>query len=71
MTLHVTNPRGRGFVVETPQGQVTDLGTEFGVDVAGDSNTDVVVFEGAVNLAYEKDLSEEYVASSACSKVKG
>ena len=56
--VRITDPRGHGFTVETPQGQVTDLGTEFGVDVANDNATDVVVFEGEVNLAYEKTLPE-------------
>jgi hypothetical protein len=49
--VRINDERGHGFVVETPNGQVTDLGTEFGVDVADDSNTGVVVFEGAVDLA--------------------
>lgn len=49
--VRITDPRGHGFVVETPQGNVTDLGTEFGVDVAKGENTGVVVFEGSVDLA--------------------
>jgi hypothetical protein len=49
--VRITDPRGRGFVVETPQGNVTDLGTEFGVDVSKSSSTGVVVFEGSVDLA--------------------
>lgn len=49
--VRITDPRGHGFVVETPQGKVTDLGTEFGVDVAKGENTGVVVFEGSVDLA--------------------
>src|SRR5262249_756652 len=32
----------------SPQGQVIDLGTEFGVPVAGDGATDVYVFQGRV-----------------------
>lgn len=41
----------QGFVIETPATQVVDLGTEFGVSVdAATHDTDVVVFEGAVNL---------------------
>jgi hypothetical protein len=47
----ITSESGHGYVVETPRAQVTDLGTEFGIDVAGDSVTGVVVFEGSVNLA--------------------
>ena len=49
--VRIHDERGHGFVVETPRGLVTDLGTEFGVDVAEDSNTGVVVFEGKVDLA--------------------
>lgn len=41
-----------GFVIETPSTDVVDLGTEFGVDVDESGSTDVVVFEGAVDLAY-------------------
>jgi hypothetical protein len=54
--VRITNPKGRGFVLETPRGQVTDLGTEFGVGVAKDSDTDVVVFEGKIDLAYKNEL---------------
>jgi hypothetical protein len=53
--VRITDPRGRGFVVETPQGNVTDLGTEFGVDVAKGTNTGVVVFEGSVDLEVPAD----------------
>jgi hypothetical protein len=56
--VHITDPRGRGFIVETPREEVTDLGTEFGVAVAGDSDTNVVVFEGAVNLAYLSEMPQ-------------
>ncbi|MEQ8211310.1 MAG: FecR family protein [Lacipirellulaceae bacterium] len=41
-----------GFVIETPNADVVDLGTEFGVNVSEAGTTDVVVFEGAVDLAY-------------------
>ena len=37
------------FVLLTPQATVVDIGTEFGVDV-GKGNTDVVVFEGNVDV---------------------
>lgn len=43
----------RGFILETPTTEVIDLGTEFGVDVDDESGaTDVVVFEGKVDLQY-------------------
>lgn len=47
----VTEPTGYGFVVETPYGNVTDLGTEFGLDVPPNGeSTGLVVFDGAVDL---------------------
>jgi ferric-dicitrate binding protein FerR (iron transport regulator) len=48
--VHVKKPSGYGFVVETPDGEVTDLGTEFGLDVASHSGTGLVVFQGSVDL---------------------
>src|SRR4051812_5500779 len=39
-----------GFTVETPRTTVVDLGTDFGVDVSRQGSTDVVVFNGAVDL---------------------
>ena len=41
---------GKGFIVDTAQAQVVDLGTKFGVDVAQTGLTDVVVFQGEVEL---------------------
>jgi hypothetical protein len=41
---------GKGFIVDTAQTRVVDLGTRFGVDVADSGHTDVVVFQGEVEL---------------------
>lgn len=41
---------GRGFTIETPNGRIVDLGTEFGVAVDEKGSTDVAVFMGAVDL---------------------
>jgi hypothetical protein len=43
---------GIGFVIETPAGRITDLGTEFGVAIHEQGDTDVAVFRGAVDLTY-------------------
>jgi NPCBM/NEW2 domain/FecR protein len=43
--------QGGGFVVTTPTGVVTDLGTQFGVGVAEDGGTEVDVFVGRVAVA--------------------
>jgi hypothetical protein len=42
--------RGKGFVVDTAQTQIVDLGTKFGVAVPNSGHTDVVVFQGEVEL---------------------
>lgn len=39
-----------GFQVETTEAQIVDLGTRFGVSVRDSGETDVVVFEGAVDV---------------------
>jgi ferric-dicitrate binding protein FerR (iron transport regulator) len=50
MRMRVTQESGRGYVVETPDGDVTDLGTEFGLSVAAGKQSALAVFEGAVDL---------------------
>jgi len=49
--VKINKTDGGGFVLETPRGVVTDLSTEFGVDVAHDLATEVIVFDGSVELA--------------------
>ncbi len=43
-------PTGVGFTIHTPEAEVIDLGTEFGVDVTPDGNSEVHVFKGLVNV---------------------
>lgn len=50
ITAHVDG-RAKGFAIETPNTLVVDLGTEFGVEIDADGRTDVVVFQGLVDLA--------------------
>jgi hypothetical protein len=40
----------KGFTIETADVEVIDLGTQFGVMALGDGMTDVVIFEGQVDL---------------------
>jgi hypothetical protein len=42
--------RGRGFTVVTGAGEITDLGTRFGVTVNPGGQTDVAVFSGEVRI---------------------
>ncbi len=45
-------PEARGFVIDTPPARVVDLGTEFGVGVREDGETEVQVFRGEVVAEY-------------------
>ena len=44
-------PTAHGFGVQTPNALVIDRGTEFGVAVRDDGNTEVAVFSGAVDVS--------------------
>lgn len=50
LTGQATTERARGFAVDTPTASVTDLGTEFGAEVAPDGRVEAVVFSGEVKL---------------------
>lgn len=51
LTGKATTHRARGFTVDTPTARVTDLGTEFGTEVAANGKVETVVFAGEVRLA--------------------
>jgi len=55
---------GKGFVIETPQARVVDLGTRFGVDASDAAQTSVLVFQGQVEV-YEKGASERVALLNA------
>lgn len=44
--------QAKGFSLITSAGKIIDLGTEFGVSVQADGETDLVVFEGIVDLEH-------------------
>ncbi len=50
LTGKATTDRAKGFVVDTPMASVTDLGTEFGTEVAPDGAVATVVFSGEIKL---------------------
>jgi hypothetical protein len=60
--MRVTEDSGKGFVVETPDGDITDLGTEFGIEVSRDRKhkTGLVVFEGAVDLRVANTATSDH-----------
>jgi hypothetical protein len=41
---------GKGFTIDTPKARIVDLGTEFGVNILPQGDTQVVVFQGSVDL---------------------
>jgi ferric-dicitrate binding protein FerR (iron transport regulator) len=49
--------RGKGFLIETNDYRIVDLGTVFGVDASPSAKTDVVVFNGQVEV-HEKGSSQ-------------
>lgn len=52
LTGRVEVEQAKGFVVRTPAATVTDLGTEFGVQVLEDGQTELHVLQGSVEAAF-------------------
>ena len=61
--VRVCEETGKGFAIETPDGEVVDLGTEFGLEVGNKQKTGLVVFQGAVDLKIKDDPSANGAAS--------
>lgn len=57
--VRIEKPSGHSFTVITPSTTVTDLGTEFAIDVAEDQASTVVVFDGMVDLNYSNPEESE------------
>lgn len=55
LTARVENEVAKGFTVRTSIATVTDLGTEFGIDVSAQGDTTAHVFRGAVKLETAAD----------------
>lgn len=49
---------GKGFVVDTPNGRIIDLGTRFGVSVSASGKTEAHVFQGKINVLVDNQLTE-------------
>jgi hypothetical protein len=54
---------GKGFTIDTPKARIVDLGTQFGVDISESGDTEVVVFQGSVDL--EKSAADAARSTSA------
>lgn len=48
----LVDKRGRGFWIETPRAKVVDLGTQFGLSISDEGDTEVIVFQGMVDVSY-------------------
>jgi hypothetical protein len=72
ITARVPGP-ATGFEILSPQGQVIDLGTEFGMAVSEDGATEVYVFEGKVSAqahgSQSVGLTEHQAARMAAGRV--
>ncbi len=51
-------PQGIGFTVETPTAEIVDFGTEFGVEVGSDNQSEVHVFNGIVEVKSQNSTEE-------------
>jgi len=54
-----------GFTVETPAGEIVDLGTEFGVNVRADGGMETHVFEGEVEVTLPRQSTRRLTAGTA------
>jgi len=61
MTAHVP-PAARGFTIESPQGKVIDLGTEFALAVDDKGTTDVYVISGVVEAYADAANSKSFLS---------
>ena len=59
----LVDKRGRGFSIETPGAKVVDLGTQFGLSISDEGETEVVVFQGAVDLSNSRQAASGEAAS--------
>jgi hypothetical protein len=62
LTGKVENPKAKGFAVHTPTAVVTDLGTEFGVEVNNRGDTMSHVFRGSIRVQALNDDSKSVAA---------
>lgn len=50
LAMHVTK-KGHGYRIGTPEGEVIDLGTEFGISVGSDGESEIHVIDGKVEVS--------------------
>jgi hypothetical protein len=62
--------RPSSFVIHTPTATVTDLGTEFGVEVRGQDAVQVVVFDGAVKVADSRQQTSRLAKAGEAIEVR-
>ncbi len=55
-------PGAEGFQVDTPSGQVVDLGTAFGIDLSRAGLAGVVVFEGQVEVTPQNQTNKQLLS---------
>ncbi len=63
-------PQARGFRIVSPQFDVTDLGTSFGLDMA-DGRNELHVFEGKVKFRAGRSRTNQFLSKGRCAVVEG
>ncbi len=69
LSMHVTR-KGHGYRIGTPEGDVVDLGTEFGISVGSDGESEIHVIEGKVEVM-PNGGSNEYLARDEAMRLGG
>lgn len=59
MKVRIDDPEGFAFTIDTPSATISDLVTEFAIDVSEEQTSTVVVFDGAVDLKYANSITED------------
>ncbi len=62
-------PQAYGFIVNTPGATIVDIGTQFGVFVDDQMDSQLTVFKGAVELALKGDDQFQQVESGKTTKI--
>lgn len=60
-----------GFEITSPQGKIVDLGTEFGVAVSSERQTEVVVFDGLVHASSTDQVNVTEISTNQSARIFG
>ncbi len=70
ISLHVT-PAGRGYIIDTPDGQIVDISTHFAVSVDGKGTTEAHVIDGAITARANNTTDTILLSQDDAAQVHG